>query len=48
MEILNEEEVMTNNKEIVANSLIFGDCLNIMQKINDKSIDMILCDLPYG
>lgn len=25
-----------------------GDCLNIMKNIPDKSIDMILCDLPYG
>lgn len=25
-----------------------GDCLEIMQKIPNKSIDMILCDLPYG
>ena len=24
------------------------DCLAGMQKINDASIDMILCDLPYG
>lgn len=28
--------------------LINGDCLIEMQSINDKSIDMILCDLPYG
>ena len=25
-----------------------GDCLEIMKDIPDKSIDMILCDLPYG
>ena len=25
-----------------------GDCLIEMNKIADKSIDMILCDLPYG
>lgn len=25
-----------------------GDCLEIMKKIPDQSIDMILCDLPYG
>lgn len=24
------------------------DCLKIMPQITDKSIDMILCDLPYG
>lgn len=25
-----------------------GDCLELMEHIPDKSIDMILCDLPYG
>ena len=25
-----------------------GDCLDLMKNIPDKSIDMILCDLPYG
>ena len=25
-----------------------GDCLKIMPSIPDKSVDMILCDLPYG
>lgn len=25
-----------------------GDCLEIMNEIPDKSIDLILCDLPYG
>lgn len=24
------------------------DCLKVMPNIPDKSIDMILCDLPYG
>ena len=28
--------------------LIHGDCLEKMKDIPDKSIDMILCDLPYG
>lgn len=28
--------------------LILGDCLEEMQQIPDNSIDMILCDLPYG
>ena len=28
--------------------LILGDCLEKMKDIEDKSIDMILCDLPYG
>lgn len=29
-------------------NLYYGDCLEIMPQIPDKSIDMILCDLPYG
>lgn len=29
-------------------NLYHGDCLKIMKDIPDKSIDMILCDLPYG
>lgn len=30
-------------------NLIYNtDCLAGMQAIEDKSIDMILCDLPYG
>jgi site-specific DNA-methyltransferase (adenine-specific)/modification methylase len=30
------------------NQVIPGDCLNVMPNIPNKSIDMILCDLPYG
>jgi site-specific DNA-methyltransferase (adenine-specific) len=30
------------------NQVYFGDCLDWMPLIDDKSIDMILCDLPYG
>lgn len=29
-------------------TLYEGDCLELMSKIKDKSVDMILCDLPYG
>jgi len=28
--------------------LMFGDCLERMKEIHDGSVDMILCDLPYG
>lgn len=28
--------------------LLQGDCLELMKDIPDKSIDLILCDLPYG
>ena len=30
------------------NQVIMGDCLEVMREIPTKSIDMILCDLPYG
>lgn len=30
------------------NNIYNGDCLDIMRDIDDKSIDMVLCDLPYG
>ena len=30
------------------NEVHHGDCLEIMKDIPDGSIDMILCDLPYG
>lgn len=28
--------------------LMNGDCLDLMKSLPDKSIDLILCDLPYG
>lgn len=30
------------------NRIYHGDCLEVMKKIKSGSIDMILCDLPYG
>lgn len=32
----------------VINQLFEGDCLEYMNEIPDGSIDMVLCDLPYG
>ena len=29
-------------------TLFHGDCLNIMKDLPDKSIDLFICDLPYG
>ena len=44
---MTESEVIKilENKEY---ELWNGDCLELMKNIPDKSIDMILCDLPYG
>ena len=52
--IFTEEEIINNNnlkeKPIshFSNNVIEGDCLEVMKEIPSKSIDMILCDLPYG
>lgn len=36
------------HKECLQNRLFEGDCLEVMRTFPDGSIDMILCDLPYG
>lgn len=33
---------------MVKTTLYAGNCLSVMQDIPDSSIDMVLCDLPYG
>jgi DNA modification methylase len=49
---LNKTDVSYEDwKEIVhieLNKIYNQDCLVGMRGIEDKSIDMILCDLPYG
>jgi len=30
------------------NQIFLGDCLDAMKQISSNSIDMVLCDLPYG
>lgn len=42
-----KSKVKSGIKEYL-NTVIEGDCLEVMQGIPDKSIHMILCDLPYG
>lgn len=46
--ILTEKEVTLTNKEVLPNSLIMGDCLEVMKHIPDGSVDLILTDPPYG
>lgn len=43
-----EEKKIEKSIKKFENQVIEGDCLKIMNKIPSKSIDMILCDLPYG
>lgn len=45
-----KDEIVSRPKSIdnFVNKVIEGDCLEIMKEFPPKSIDMILCDLPYG
>ena len=45
MEIIKD---ISNIEKIENNSLILGDCLDVMPKIKEHSVYLILCDLPYG
>lgn len=47
MNILNLEGLKTVG-QVALNSIINADCLEAMKFIADKSIDCIICDLPYG
>jgi site-specific DNA-methyltransferase (adenine-specific)/modification methylase len=35
-------------KSNIRNTLFEGDCLEVLERFSDASIDMVLCDLPYG
>lgn len=39
--------VYVENAEFI-NTILQGDCLELMKQLDDRSVDMILCDLPYG
>lgn len=45
---LNGFSIVLRKNKMELNKIYQGDCLEIMKDIPDKSIDMILCDLPYG
>lgn len=38
----------TRTIEAFRDRIIEGDCLDVMQGLPDGSVDMVLCDLPYG
>lgn len=42
------EIIVGQNNQSLLNQVICADCLVAMKHIEDNSIDMILCDLPYG
>lgn len=47
--LLDEIDLINTDNFINENiSLYYGDCIVEMNKIQDDSVDLILCDLPYG
>lgn len=46
--LLQIEKENTENIETENITLYFGDCIVEMDKIADDSVNLILCDLPYG
>lgn len=46
MKVIKAED--TRSLEPFRDRIIEGDCLEVMKDIPGESIDMILCDLPYG
>ena len=48
MIIFNNIQEVISTGRLTANSLINADCLEAMKYIEDKSIDLILSDPPYG
>ena len=47
MIITSNEELKTIG-EVAPDTLVHGDCLEVMKYIPDNSVDMVLADLPYG
>lgn len=45
---MNTENQLIRPVEKFANTLFEGDCIDIMASFPADSVDMILCDLPYG
>jgi len=39
---------MTEDRIYADGIVRFGECLTVMETMDDWSVDMILCDLPYG
>ena len=33
---------------VTPDNVYCGDCLRLMRSIADHSVDLVLCDLPYG
>lgn len=48
IDILNTKLIQQLNKTDIGNSTLFlNDCFDVFPAIKDKSVDAIICDLPY-
>lgn len=51
-QLLNKDDTYiskyNSDLKLEKNNIYQGDCLELMNGIPDKSVDMVLCDLPYG
>jgi site-specific DNA-methyltransferase (adenine-specific) len=45
---LSNELYSVKDNVVTADTLIHGECLEEMAKLPDASVDMVMCDLPYG
>lgn len=46
---MDKREAFIMRKEIIGDAVLYlGDCLERMKEIPDGSVDMVLCDPPYG
>lgn len=43
-----KEESIKQNKPLEVNKLYQGDCFELIKKIKEESVDLIVCDGPYG
>jgi hypothetical protein len=48
MQLLSKFTAPRNNNDHLLNRIHHADLLELCRAIGDNSIDMILCDLPYG
>jgi site-specific DNA-methyltransferase (adenine-specific) len=49
---MNNQYIISHNKPrttfVMKQEIWHGDCLELMKNIPDKSVDAVICDLPYG
>lgn len=43
---MNNEQQNQKGGLLKVNNIHLGDCIELMKHIQDKSVDMVLCDLP--